>query len=335
VWARDPALVGRVVADDAWLRRALAGQVAARLDAAGDLDVYAPLDAGTRGWAVLRVSSKAGMLVSERRRLRAMAWSLGLAGGLLLWLGAVIVLERILRGQARQREMLASKLSATERLRAAGEIAAGVAHDLNNLFSVLAGHLFLLRERGGADTRSLDAMEAAVRDGTAAMRRLRQMVRREEEPFVPVDAGQLVREATAMVEPLIKARAGIELRVELDGQAPVLGRPAELREVLVNLMLNAVDAMPQGGRLTATSSRRGRRVCLEVADTGVGMSAELRERIFDPFFTTKQNGTGLGLAVARGIVVRHGGEIRVESEPGRGSRFVVDLPATGGGPAAP
>lgn len=107
---------------------------------------------------------------------------------------------------------------------------------------------------------------------------------------------------------------------------PVAGDPSQLEQILVNLVLNARDAMASGGRLTVRTLRQGDEVCLEVEDTGMGMSRELRERIFEPFFTTREQGTGLGLAVVHGIVTGHGGRIEVSTEEGRGSSFRVWLP---------
>ncbi len=109
--------------------------------------------------------------------------------------------------------------------------------------------------------------------------------------------------------------------------APVLGRPSELREVLMNLVLNALDATPESGRLTVTTGQQNGWVFVEVADTGAGMTEDVRQRLFTPFFTTKPNGTGLGLAVSYAIVTRHGGSIEVETAVGQGSRFRVQLPA--------
>ena len=131
----------------------------------------------------------------------------------------------------------------------------------------------------------------------------------------------------------------IGVNVETGEVGPVVGNPAELREVLVNLILNAVDAMPKGGILTITTesipdSRSPTAVVVRAADTGVGMTEEVRKRFFEPFFTTKAGrGTGLGLSVAYGIVTRHGGEISVESREEKGSVFTIRLPVGEGAPA--
>jgi CheY-like chemotaxis protein len=114
---------------------------------------------------------------------------------------------------------------------------------------------------------------------------------------------------------------------EVGGVPPLVGNPAELREVLLNLVFNAIEAMPEGGTLTLSSWAEGGNVWLAVKDTGVGIPEEIRSRIFDPFFTTKGvQSSGLGLSVSYGIIHRHGGEIMVESRPGRGTTFTIRLP---------
>jgi signal transduction histidine kinase len=111
----------------------------------------------------------------------------------------------------------------------------------------------------------------------------------------------------------------------------IAGRAAELREVLTNLLLNAVEAMPQGGQLTLRSWTAGGEVCVAVSDTGVGMTPEVQRRLFDPFFTTKgARGTGLGLSVSQALIKGHHGTLTAESEPGRGTTFVICLPAAAG-----
>ena len=129
-------------------------------------------------------------------------------------------------------------------------------------------------------------------------------------------------------ENIARDSRALELKLELQAAALMQGRPAALSEVLTNLILNAMDAMPEGGRLTiATTHTPGRDVRVTVADTGIGMSETIRQRIFEPFYSTKgELGSGLGLSMAYSIVRRHGGEIHVESEEGRGSTFTLRLP---------
>jgi CheY-like chemotaxis protein len=126
------------------------------------------------------------------------------------------------------------------------------------------------------------------------------------------------------------------MRLDLAPVPPVIGDPAELRETFLNLLFNALDAMPQGGSVTFSTRVEDGRIASVIADTGVGMSEEVRQRCFEPFFTTKaEHGTGLGLSIAYGIVTRHGGEIEAWSRPGAGSRFTVRLPIGAEIPSAP
>ena len=147
----------------------------------------------------------------------------------------------------------------------------------------------------------------------------------------PTDLQRVVHEAVDATRPVWMKRDGlanrIDLRMVLGDVAPVSSRPTELREVLTNLILNAVDAMPDGGVITLTTLRQDAYGCIVVADTGIGMAEDVQRRIFDPFFTTKNgNGSGLGLSVSYMLIRGHGGDIEVESTPGDGACFLVKLP---------
>jgi CheY-like chemotaxis protein len=170
-------------------------------------------------------------------------------------------------------------------------------------------------------------------DGAQMVRRIQEFTRvRRTRPFQSVDLNEIV-EAVVKVTRCrwrdIAQAKGVtyDIRVETTPLPPIAGDPVELREALTNLVLNALDAMPAGGRLTLTTGREGTRVRCTVEDTGVGMADEVRRRVFEPFFTTKgQKGSGLGLSVAYGVVARHGGDIECESRPGTGSTFTIRLP---------
>jgi GAF domain-containing protein len=227
------------------------------------------------------------------------------------------------------------QLVRTEKLRALGEMASGVAHDFNNLLaSVLGRAQLLLRRVQEPQLRQwLQVIERAALDGAQTVRRLQEFTRiRRDQPLVPLDVNQVVRDVLDITqsrwkeEPTSRGIA-LDLRLALGEVPAVVGDAAELREALTNLILNAVDAMPNGGTLTLTTALVDDRVEMAVADTGVGMPAEVREKVFDPFFTTKgPQGTGLGLSMTYGIVSRHGGSIGVESEPGQGSTFRLSFP---------
>ncbi len=224
-----------------------------------------------------------------------------------------------------------------ESLRLLGEIAAGVAHDLNNLCAVVVGYASLAKKRAGDPLeveRSLGfIMEAALTGGETIKRiatfgRLRQ----PSEERAPVEIHSLLQDVLALSRPRWRDDAlerGVEISVEteLAPVPPLSANESEMKEVFFNLILNAVDAMPSGGTLTLRTYRDDRWAVAEVADTGVGMSEEVQARAFDPFFTTKEEkGTGLGLAIAHTVVEAHGGRIGIESRPGQGTIVRVRLP---------
>jgi CheY-like chemotaxis protein/anti-sigma regulatory factor (Ser/Thr protein kinase) len=171
-------------------------------------------------------------------------------------------------------------------------------------------------------------------DGSETVRRIQQFARlRPDEQFVGVDINQIVQDAVAITRPrweenIARDSRALKLSLELKADALIQGRPAALSEVLTNLILNAMDAMPEGGRLTiGTRHTPAREVRVTVSDTGIGMTETIRQRIFEPFYSTKgEGGSGLGLSMAYSIVRRHGGEIHVDSEPGVGTTFTLTFP---------
>jgi PAS domain S-box-containing protein len=223
-----------------------------------------------------------------------------------------------------------------DKLRALGQLASGVAHDFNNALAAILGRAQLLRrsaEPGGHLARGLDIILTAAEDAAATVRRIRSFAQQlPGEGRAEVSVTGLLRDAVEITrtrwENDARARGlRYEVKVEGDDALHTRGNASELREVFVNLVVNAIDAMPAGGRLDISCRRRGERLRLLFADTGTGMAEEVRARIFEPFFTTKGvHGTGLGLFVSYGIVERHGGHISAASQPGRGTTFTIDLP---------
>ena len=235
-----------------------------------------------------------------------------------------------------QRE-LESQMLQSEKLTALGQMAGGIAHDFNNLLQAILGYSQLMAKNpANVDIvrRGLDVIEAAATGGAETVRRIQKFARlRPDEPFISLDVNNVIHDAVAITQPRWEersAKGGLPLRLDLDLRPvpAVMGRPSELNEVITNLILNAIDAMPEGGTLAIhTLVERGESVVLTVADTGIGMPEAVRKRIFDPFFTTKgEAGTGLGLSVSYSIVKRHGGEMRVETHVGRGTTFTIVLP---------
>jgi len=236
-----------------------------------------------------------------------------------------------------------------ERLRALGEMASGVAHDFNNALAKILGFNELLltspERLSNPDSvkQYLQMINTAAQDAANVVRRLREFYRkrRETETFEPVNLNQLVEQAVSLTQPKWKQQtqaSGITVAIHTDLREvpPVGGNEADLREVLTNLIFNAVDAMPKGGTITIRTRREGEQVVLEVSDTGTGMTEEVRRRCLEPFFSTKgERGTGLGLAIVYGILQRHGGSVDIESEVGKGTTFVIRLSRYTGQQAAP
>ena len=240
-------------------------------------------------------------------------------------------LERALEGVQKSQDQLVQ----VERLRALGEMAAGVAHDFNNLLAIVMLRTELLLARGQAPdvAESLSLIRQAAHDGAQTVRRIQEFTRtRSIRPFSPVDMNEVLRQVVELARPRWRDQAqscGVSYDVRVDaGSVPlVAGTAEELREAFLNLLNNALDAMPAGGRFTFRTATEGGRVVVRAEDGGCGMSEETRRRVFEPFFSTKgAQGNGLGLAVVWGIVTRHGGQIQVESTLGRGTTFVASLP---------
>ncbi len=220
-------------------------------------------------------------------------------------------------------------------MRALGELASGAAHHLNNLLAVVLGRVGLLlsREESAPMRRPLEIIQRAARDAAEVVRRVSRFAQmRTAEDRQPVDLKQLAAEVLEMTRLRWQDTAqaqGLQIEVSLEGpDVPlVTGDAAALREVLVNLVLNAVDALPSGGQIVLRTFHQNGWVGVAVTDTGVGMSREVQERALKPFFTTKgPGGRGLGLSVAYGILQQHRGELIIESIEGQGTTVTVRLP---------
>ncbi len=228
------------------------------------------------------------------------------------------------------------QLIQSEKLRALGEMAGGVAHDFNNLLGAILGRaqLLLLSSQDEKAKKGLRIIEKAALDGAETVRRIQEFTRlRADDNFMMVDVNQILKESLEITKHRWKnevQRKGVSIQVETSlgkDLVSVAGNPSELREVFVNMILNAVDAMPSGGTITVSSESNERNIIASIADTGIGMSEEVKKKVFDPFFTTKgPKGNGLGMSVAYGIIVRHNGKILIESQEGKGSVFRVKLP---------
>ena len=249
--------------------------------------------------------------------------------------GGLDGLIAIVRDITVQREV-EQQLHQSEKLTALGQLAGGIAHDFNNLLQAILGYAQLMKQNpGNAELvqRSVSVVESAAMDGSETVRRIQQFARlRPDEQFMPVDVNQIVQDAVAITRPRWEEKIAhdshpLNLKLDLRADDLIHGRPAGLGEVVTNLILNAMDAMPEGGTLLLATRRRDQQVVITVADTGVGMPEAVQRRIFEPFFSTKgEAGSGLGLSMTYSIVRRHGGEIHVESEPGKGTTFTLTFP---------
>jgi signal transduction histidine kinase len=257
-------------------------------------------------------------------------------------------LEKQVRERTAQLEETLHELQSTqehivkqERLRALGMMAGGIAHDFNNALTMVLGYGELLlpyvqMHAPPREAEYLRHMVSAAQDATHVVSRLREFYRPDigNEIRVAVDLNALVQQAVSLTSPKWKGASraeGVHIDVvtKFDDVPVVAGNAAELREILTNLIFNAVDAMPTGGTITVATAQHELGALVSVQDTGIGMSDQERERCLEPFFTTKgEHGTGLGLSVVYGIVQRHGGAIEIMSEKGEGTTFTIALPAT-------
>ncbi len=234
-----------------------------------------------------------------------------------------------------QQERIQEQFSQVEKLSALGQLASGVAHDFNNsLASILGRSELMLKHTDDPKVRrGLEIIAKSARDGAKTVKRIQDFARqRSEHDFEMVEVDQMLLDVSEITRPRWRDGAEaknihIQLELKNHSNAYVSGDISELRDVLVNLIFNAVHAMPMGGNLTLSAEAVDDLVILSVIDTGVGMPADVRSRVFDPFFTTKGvEGMGLGLAVGYGVIRRHQGTFEVESELGVGSAFRIKLP---------
>jgi len=255
--------------------------------------------------------------------------------------------EDDLRESNRELEKALSELKATqqqviqqERLSAIGQMASGIAHDFNNtLMPILGFSELLLQNDSLLDNkkearRCLEMLRTSAKDAASVVSRLREFYRPAEtdEEFPIVDLAKIVQQAVSLTEPKWRNQTQakgltIEVTAKVQASPYVAGEESALREVLTNLIFNAVDAMPEGGRISLETCIEGDDAVIRIRDSGTGMTESVRQRCLEPFFSTKgERGTGLGLSMVYGIVERHRGKLEIESAAGQGTTFIIRLP---------
>ncbi len=228
----------------------------------------------------------------------------------------------------------------SEKLKAMGVMTSGISHEFNNVLAIIKGFALLLKQKFGDQKEAKDKINVilkSVTDGIEIVGRMQEFTRDEvnRAAFKPIDVRELVEEVVEFSMPrwkTISEASGITYYIDKKGlqKVPnVLGNKTELREVVLNVMNNSLDAMPGGGHLSFRTWANDENIFLNISDTGRGMSEDIRKNIFDPFLTTKMpEGTGLGMSVSYGIIKRHKGKIYVKSEVGRGTTITIRLPIT-------
>lgn len=226
---------------------------------------------------------------------------------------------------------LQSRFSDMERHLAIGQVAAGIAHDFNNTLETISHAVVLLQSSPEPETRErqtlLKLIRSAVEHGTEIIARIRDYARSGTGELTGVNVRELLEDALEWTEHLRHRRDHVHLVRELNDVPMVRANAADLRRVFTNLIINALQAMPDGGQLVVGSHSDGKQVHMWIRDTGAGITEEDRGKLFLPYFTTKHGGTGLGLSGAQKIVLALGGDIRFQSEAGKGTQFDIYLPA--------
>ncbi len=306
-----------------------------------------PQDQAAVRAAFEKVTVKTGTAVPPEFRFRhsdgSWVWLESVANNLLndVAVGGIVVISRDVSG----RRMLEEQVRQSQKMEAVGRLAGGIAHDFNNLLMVIRGYAEIVRDETNSVPSVQKNVETIVRTAESAANLTRQLLSfSRKHVFSPqvLDLNDLVNRMSEMLLGLL--REEMELNVKLDPEAGCISAdPGQIEQVIMNLVVNARDAMPKGGKLTLQTARMdsksirtsrhfpiplGEYVMLAVTDTGIGMDAETQSRIFEPFFTTKSKdeGTGLGLSVVYNIVRGAGGQVRVSSELGKGTTLEVFLP---------
>jgi len=372
LWSDESHLIGRRFVDNEELRDALAGKLKVEIKSLTKAEhgyeratfttlaeIYVPIFSGDgRVLGVVEVYKTPERLLATIRRGRIAVWSISFAGALLLYLVMYPLLTLVYRKEVQEETLRAEtgrletevaertkQLFQAQKMEAVGLLAGGIAHDFNNLLTVITGRAQLLLRGRPADeplAQGLALIDKTAGRAATLTRQLLAFSRKQVLQRRVLNPNSVVADMEKMLRPLIGEH--IALVTVLDpALGPVNADPGQLEQVILNLAVNARDAMPRGGRIVlktgnvqldeVTAARQpglqaGGYAVLAVSDTGVGMDATTQARIFEPFFTTKEpgKGTGLGLSTVYGIVQQHSGFVSVESAPGLGTTFKIHLP---------
>ncbi len=280
-------------------------------------------------WIAASVTGPIRDLIAATDRLAAGELARALPEGAPAELGTLVARFNRMASALREAE---ARLVHSAKLSSIGALVAGVSHELNNPLYGLLGHAELLLAQGGLDAPSRERLDLILREGRRMQRtlsELRGFTRPSARERGRVDLGQVAREVLALVEHDAESGRAVRRPEIAADEAAVIGAPDELRQVMLNLVLNALQAMPDGGTLVVRVGGRGNRVAVAVEDTGTGIPAGILARVREPFFSTKPGRMGLGLAIAYEIVTAHGGALVLENLPGGGVRASFDLPGAG------
>ncbi len=350
-WPEVPADKSRLAGDSALSKAMAAGDVQGRIEGVSSVDGEDRLSAFRRleryPVYVLAGIDREAIIAGWQRQLAVLAaftFPISMALVYVAWVALrrtrrELAAQQSLQRETEQRARIENALHHVQKLEALGRLTGGVAHDFNNLLTIVSNNLHLMRRLDPAlsDNKQLAAMGRAVASGERLTRQLLAFARRQPLQPEVISIQQRLPALLALIAPTLGPR--IEAAIDVDSKTrPVLIDPAELDLAVINLAVNAKDAMPEGGQLTLSARNAGPSeveitgefVVLTVVDTGTGIDPELTGRIFEPFFTTKPagQGTGLGLSQVYGLCTQAGGTARVESKPGHGTRVSLYLPAT-------
>lgn len=350
-WSDEPRVIGRRFPDNLELQEALHGEIEVEMWKPWKtehlyerekhrkeqiVEIYVPLTDDTGSiYGVAEVYKRPVSLFAEIRRGKIVVWAISFAGGLILYFS----LFWIFRSELKKERWLYAQLLQSERLKSIGQLASGLAHEINNPCGIITSRIeWLIEEAEKQDIpelllEDLRVIHRHTRQIAGITRRLLTFARQSADAFEPINLNEIVSDACILLEKEL-VKQGVELEKGVDSvPLIVMGNANRLTQVVLNILANAREAIPMRGRITVSTGRSSNnQVYARITDTGIGIPQAALNRIFDPFYTTKLpgEGTGLGLSISYGIIKEHEGTIEVESRVGEGTTFTLILPSMGG-----